>query len=180
MANAPSFGRKFLDIVATVAPTVATLLGGPLAGMAVAALSSAFGTSDTKAIEQAVVAGNPDALVKLKETENQTQVQLKQLDIDLEKLNVEDRGSARHLAEIRGFTPQIILSSLYTVGYFAILILFMMGYVRPPPQYAETMNLLLGVLTTAQVTIMAFWFGSSSGSQAKTQLLSEMRERNAT
>lgn len=168
-----NLGKKARDIIRTIAPTIGTLLGGPLGGLAGAVLASVFGTDNSTAIETAILSSNPDALAKLRQAEIEAQTELKRLDIDLARLEVEDRASARHMAEIRGFTPQVILSALYTIGYFGMFLLFLVGELAPQDQYRDAVLTLVGVLTTLQVAIANFWFGSSSGSQAKTQLLSK-------
>lgn len=53
---------------------------------------------------------------------------------------------------------QILLSVLYTVGYFAVLILFMLGYARIPVDYKEAFAGLLSILSAAQLAIIYFWF----------------------
>lgn len=64
-------------------------------------------------------------------------------------------------------TPRIIsyaqvgLSVLFLVGYFGVLILFVMGYIRTPPEWKEALIALLGVITGGIGTILAFWFSRS-------------------
>jgi hypothetical protein len=166
-------GPKAQAIVKTIAPTIGVLLGGPLGGLAGAILSSIFGTDDSNQIETAILASNPDALAKLKQAELEAQTEIKRLDIDLAKIEMEDRASARHLAEVRGFGPQVMISAVFMLGYFGALALFLLGEIGPPPGYENTIGVLVGVITTMMVAIGNFWFGSSSGSQAKTQLLSK-------
>lgn len=167
-----SFGKKAKEIIGTVAPTVGTILGGPLGGLAGAILASVFGTKDEKAIEQAIASGNPEALVKLREAENELQIKMREFDIDLERINMEDRTSARHLAETQGMAPQIILSTFFILGYFLALYFYMTGRTFINPDQKEVVNTLIGVITTMVVMIGNFWFGSSSGSIHKTSLLS--------
>jgi hypothetical protein len=53
---------------------------------------------------------------------------------------------------------QIALSILYTIGYFTVLILFMLGYARVPVDYKEAFAGLLSILSAAQLAIIYFWF----------------------
>jgi len=59
------------------------------------------------------------------------------------------------------------LAILVTVGFFGILVGMMMETFRT----SEALMLMLGSLGTAWTGIIAFYFGSSAGSQAKDDLL---------
>jgi hypothetical protein len=54
-----------------------------------------------------------------------------------------------------------------TVGFFGILFGLMFGQIEHAPQ----IDIMLGSLGTAWTGIIAFYFGSSAGSQAKDDLL---------
>lgn len=78
------------DVLKSVAPTIATALGGPLAGAAVSFLSSKLGV-DASVVEQTVAGMQPADLVKMKEldldfqkfmAENNIKLDLAQLDVD--------------------------------------------------------------------------------------------------
>ena len=56
---------------------------------------------------------------------------------------------------------QIGLSVLFLGGYFAVLCLFVLGYIRTPPEWKEALIALLGVITGSIGTIMSFWFQRS-------------------
>ena len=87
-----------LNLVRTVAPTIATAVGGPLAGMATRAISEALlGKPDGTEEELAQAAANatPEQLLALKKAEQDFAVRMRELDIDLERIANEDRNSAR-------------------------------------------------------------------------------------
>lgn len=56
---------------------------------------------------------------------------------------------------------QIILSALFIVGYFIVLVLFLTGYIRTPAEWKDQLGVLLGVITGSLTTIVAFWFSRS-------------------
>lgn len=58
---------------------------------------------------------------------------------------------------------QIGLSVLFLAGYFAVLVVFLMGYVKTPPEWKEALIALLGVITGSVLTIVGFWFSRSRG-----------------
>jgi hypothetical protein len=53
---------------------------------------------------------------------------------------------------------QLLLTVSFVGGYFAVVILFMLGTVHVPQGYQEVFTACLGVLTGGIVTIIAFWF----------------------
>jgi len=152
-----------------IAPTIATCLGGPLAGLAVEAVSKALGvsTDDAKELmDSGKMSAEQIAQVKVAEIDLQKQAQ--SLGLNFEQLAVEDRKSARDMqTTTQSFIPPL-LSILVTVGFFGIL-----GYLMVTP--ADTGNtplmIMLGSLGTAWTGIIAFYFGSSAGSQKKDQML---------
>jgi len=53
---------------------------------------------------------------------------------------------------------QIILSVVFLGGYFSILIVFLLGFVRTPADWKDALVALLGVLTAGVGVILSFWF----------------------
>lgn len=155
-----------------IAPTIATALGGPLAGMAVSAVSKAIGVEPEKVgdlISNNKLDAEQIAQIKIAEIELQRQAQ--ELGLNFEKLAVDDRKSAREMqAATRSWVPPLLAGSV-TVGFFAILGGMMFGKMSVADNTALTM--MLGSLGTAWTGIIAYYFGSSAGSQAKTELLSK-------
>ena len=142
---------KLLDLVRTVAPSIASAVGGPLAGMATKAISEALlGKPDGTEQEllQAVDRATPDQLLALKRAEQTFAVQMRELDIDLERIAVADRDSARNReVKTRDWTPKV-LAALITVGYFGALF-YMLRNGLPQHGGSEAMLVMLGTLGTA-------------------------------
>lgn len=155
--------------LAKVAPGIATALGGPLAGVAVSMATKGLGLvdGDEGALASAVASGDPNILVKLKEIERDFQIELKRMDISMRELEVQDRDSARTLAIKTTVTPQVVLSTVYTVGYFGMVYMLFTGQVEIPVEQADLAKSMIAIMTAAQLQIMNFWFGSSAGSKAK-------------
>jgi len=154
-----------------IAPTIATAMGGPLAGMAVSAISKAIGVEPEKVgdlISNNKLTAEQIAQVKIAEIELQKQAQ--ELGLNFEKLSVEDRKSAREMqAATRSIVPPA-LAAIVTVGFFGILVMMLLGKVD---SNNPAILMMLGSLGTAWTGIIAYYFGSSAGSQAKTDLLSK-------
>jgi len=159
-----------MDWLKQIAPTIATALGGPLAGMAVSAISKAIGVDEKDVgdlINNNKLTADQIAQVKLAEIELQKQAN--ELGLNFEALAVDDRKSAREMqATTRSIVPPLLAASV-TVGFFAILGGMMFGKMSVADNTALTM--MLGSLGTAWTGIIAYYFGSSAGSQAKTEML---------
>jgi hypothetical protein len=161
-----------MDWLKQVAPTIATALGGPLAGMAVSAISKAIGV-DEKDVGDLINNNklNADQIAQVKLAEIELQKQANELGLNFEALAVDDRKSAREMqATTRSIVPPLLAASV-TIGFFAILGGMMFGKMSVADNTALTM--MLGSLGTAWTGIIAYYFGSSAGSQAKTDLLSK-------
>lgn len=166
-----SFSKTVKGLLKTVAPTLATAIGGPVGGVAVKFLADKFVGGDTGKVEDFLLAANPEELQKLKIADMEFRQEMRKLDINLEEIASEDRASARDLAKSKGIWPQVTISIVYSAGYFGVMYAFIGGHLQVPPDHASMFNGLLGVLSAAQIQIMNFWFGSSAGSKAKTEAM---------
>ncbi len=160
-------------LIKSVAPTAATLLGGPLAGLAVKAIGDAIGVSDAtqEKIEEVLQSGQltGEQLAAIKLAENNLKLELKRLDINLEEIYAKDRDSARKLqAETKSWVPAV-LTVITVGGFFWLLIGAATGQFKLTG--SDVMMLLLGVLARETAGVYQFWFGSSSGSQRKTEMI---------
>jgi hypothetical protein len=171
--------EQLLNLVRTVAPSIASAVGGPLAGMATKAISEALlGKPDGSEEEllQAAAKASPEQLLALKKAENDFALQMRELDIDLERIASEDRDSARNREiKTKDWTPKILAGGI-TVGYFGVLF-YMLTHGLPTTGGSEAMLVMLGTLGTAFGGVMAYYFGSSAGSKEKTEALNRMAHK---
>ncbi len=152
-----------------IAPTIATCLGGPLAGLAVTALSKLFGVAPDQV--QSMINDNKlsaDQIAAVQQEEIRFKEQTQALGLNFEQLAVEDRKSARDMQTTTQSIIPPLLSILVTVGFFGILAYLM---VTPADTANTPLMIMLGSLGTAWTGIIAFYFGSSAGSRAKDQML---------
>jgi hypothetical protein len=157
-----------MDWLKTIAPTIATALGGPLAGLAIEAVSKAVGI-DPKDVQATISEGklSSDQIMLLKQAEIDMAARAQEMGLDFAKLNVEDRKSAREMqAETRSYIPAVLAITV-TVGFFGILV----GMMTETFKTSDALMLMLGSLGTAWTGIIAFYFGSSAGSQAKDEMI---------
>jgi hypothetical protein len=171
--------EPLLNLVRTVAPSIATAVGGPLAGMATRAISEALlGKPDGSEAElvEAAAKATPEQLLALKKAEQDFAVQMRELDVDLERIANEDRNSARDREiKTKDLTPRLLAGSI-TLGYFGVLF-FMLLNGLPTTGGSEAMLVMLGTLGTAWGGVVAYYFGSSAGSKEKTDAMNRMAHK---
>jgi hypothetical protein len=163
---------KFGPLLGQVAPSIATALGGPLAGMAVKTLSNVlFGHENgtDEEISNALQSASPDQLAALKKIDADFKARMKELDIDLERIAAGDRDSARQMqAATKDWTPKA-LAFFITFGFFGALIWVMVFGI--PKTGTEVLLMMLGSLSTSWTGVVQFYYGSSAGSKQKTDAL---------
>tara|TARA_R110000868_G_scaffold42836_2_gene144499 strand:+ start:1202 stop:1723 length:522 start_codon:yes stop_codon:yes gene_type:complete len=164
--------KQFGPLLGQLAPSIATALGGPLAGVAVKTLSNAlFGHEDgtEEQISEAMASATPDQLAAIKKIDADFKVQMKSLDIDLERIAAGDRDSARKMqSETKDWVPKV-LAVVITLGFFGILIWMLLKGM--PQTGTEALLMMLGALGTAWTGVVNFYYGSSAGSKAKNDIL---------
>lgn len=164
-------------LTATVAPWIATALGGPAAGMAVRAVAAALGVDakTTEDAQAAILGATPDQLLALKKADQDFAVQMQSLGFknqaDLEKIAADDRASARAMQLGHPSFVPAALSLAVVVGFFGELTAMMVWPDKSSD--SQVLNLMLGTLGAALVQVMNYWFGSTAGSMAKSQLLAQ-------
>lgn len=167
------WGGKLKSIVKAVAPTLGTALGGPAGGMAAKIISEKIlGKPDASEaeIEDFLLTASPEQMLELKKLDAAFAVDMKKLDIDVFRIESDDKKSARSMFSVN-IWPQISLTALFTVGYFVVLIVLLTGSVAIPVDSQPVVNVVIGVLTAGMSTVLAFWFGSSVGSKEKNQMI---------
>lgn len=154
--------KTFGPLVSSVAPTIATALGGPVAGMAVKALSNALlGHADGTEDEINAALANPtaDQLAALKKIDADFKVQMKSLDIDLERIAASDRDSARNYAIMtHDLTPRVL--AVIVVVAWGCVQWFMLHNIIPT-EMRELIARVLGTLDGALMLVLSYYFGSA-------------------
>jgi hypothetical protein len=179
----------------TIAPTLATMLGGPLAGAAVTALEGAFGLapgSGTDAITKVVQSGamTNETLAAVRAADQKHAELMGQQGIDLVKINADheaalastdaaDRTSARQTNASKDQTWWIAIAILGTfasimgVVLWGCWMLLQGGITIKDVSVVAAISGLVGsvvgyVAANAQ-TVVNFIFGGSLGSERKTR-----------
>jgi len=157
-----------MDWIKTIAPTIFSAIGGPLGGLAYEMVSKVLGVSQDdakKMLEDGKLSS--DQIAAVQQAEIALKAKAQELNLDFEQLAVQDRSSARTMQiATQSWIPPVLAIGI-TGGFFGILFGLMYGQVQHTPQ----IDIMLGSLGTAWTGVVAFYFGSSAGSQKKDELL---------
>ena len=161
------------DWIKTLAPMIGTALGGPLGGAAAAFIADKLGldSKDVKAVSEVLNSGklSPDQISAIKLAEIDFQKFLETNKIKVDEIAAADRNSARELLKTtRSYVPATLTFGI-TAGYFVVLIGMMLKAFEVAD--SQVMLIMLGQLGTAWGVTIAFWFGTTSGSKDKTDIL---------
>ena len=166
-------------IVGTVAPTIATALGGPLAGLAVKAIGGALGLGDGASegdIAAKLAGATPADLLALKKADQEFAIKMGEIGVDLERIAAGDRDSARTMQrETRSWAPAI-LASVVVAGFIAASVAVLGGWVEglKDPLIAALVGSVIGNITAATMLVLNFYFGTSASSRAKDETISSL------
>jgi hypothetical protein len=159
-----------MDWIKSIAPTIATALGGPLAGMAVEALSKSLGIDATE-VQNTINSGKltADQIASVQAAEIALKAKALELNLNFEQLAVQDRKSARDMQiSTQSMIPPIL--SVLVVVAWGLVQFFLLNHVIDPSM-RELIARVLGTLDGALMLVLSFYFGSSSGSQQKDEML---------
>ena len=161
---------KLKKALSTVAPTLGAALGGPLGGSAGRILSLILAEKESASEEEVLKAlENPshEIILKLKEADYN-------FTLEMERIAASDRQGAREretkMAETghRDYLPSI-LSVLIIAGFFCAIYLVM--NVHQEAEDRDILYMMLGILGTAFISIVNYYFGSSNSSTQKNKML---------
>lgn len=183
---------SFLGTVAggllkTVAPTIATAMGGPLAGMAVGWVAKkVLGQEDATLDDISkflTTANDPQALQKMKDAERDFAAHMKELDIDVFKLEVQDRASARDFGVKTkiGAWMQLGIGVFVVIGFFMTVAMVLSGSLNiEEANKAVLVGTVIGYVSAKADQVIAFLFGTTHGSSEKSEQLTKVLQASAT
>ncbi|QOR55299.1 MAG: hypothetical protein SHS37scaffold220_68 [Phage 67_12] len=173
---------NFKTAISSIAPTLATMLGGPLAGTAVTALESALGLdpgAGADGITKAVAAGmTPEQISQVRAADQAHAERLKQMDIDVVKMNddfeqaqektaADDRDSARKLQIANHSRVPAVLTAFLTTAFVGIILARMFGAFTAKDAADPLTNQMIGQLGMVWLASCTYWFGTTRSSAAK-------------
>ena len=159
-------------LLKNLAPGLATVVAGPLGGMAVKAIAEKLGVEDTVEAVASAIQADPQAAQKLAEIDIK-QFELHNANTDsARKMNAEiqESANASWLAKNTAYALDIgIVSATIFLAWFA----FMKGV---PDANKELVYMALGSLITMSGTILNFHRGSSQGSKDKGADIQKLKD----
>jgi len=160
-------------VIGTVAPTLATALGGPLAGMATKAITDCLGLDSNATDKDIMLAlSNPDVLIKIREIEKNFEIKMRELEVNLDSIAQKDRDSARvRQSAMRDWTPNI-LAFFIVCGYFGVQCYLLQHTI--PSEMRELIMRMLGILDMSLGMVLTYFFGSSSASRSKDETIKQL------
>jgi hypothetical protein len=170
---------NWIEILKTLAPTVASAALGPLGGLAVSAIGSALGMDapTQEKISKAFTTGQltPEALEKIRTLELDYQNQEKErgfkyaeLEFKQNELIGKDRDSARAMQIATHSRMPAILTILVTIGFFGVLTALL---TMPELKANEIVLVMVGQLSAVWGACVAFYVSTTYSSANKNQLL---------
>lgn len=166
-----------MDWLTKLAPTVASFLSGPLAGIAVHVLGDALGLKDItkKQVDDLVLKGQftGEQLTALRQAEMALIAKQEELGIRADELIHQDRANARAMFEATQTRIPGLLAILVTSGFFGILSFLL---VHGVPVNGEPLLIMLGALGSAWMNVIMYYFGSTASSRDKNQLLAGIKK----
>ena len=172
--------RKAFPYISAAAP-----LGGPLATMAAAAVGKALGNPKVAPGEDSIsnaianAFANPEQRAALLKAEQDFQLQMAELGYkdaeEIANIAQKDRDSARNREiQVRDLTPRILA--------FLVIVACGIGegwyFTHGAPSNAspELIGRILGTADAAVMLVLSYYFGSSAGSAAKTQIMAQQQK----
>jgi hypothetical protein len=167
-------GQKLKRLVGIVAPTIGTAALGPLGGVAGKFLQDALGV-DSEDAAVALLESDPEAIGKAKAADQAFRQHLADNEIELEKINAEDRASARARQIATKDNMPAVVFLVTSLGFFGTLgALFLWGL---PESGGEVILAMVGSLGAAWGASVAYFVGSSAGSSRKTDIMANSGPR---
>jgi hypothetical protein len=168
-------GVNWKGLLGGIAPVIAKALTGGAPAAAAAALGvvgkALLGHEAASADEvaAAIAGATPEQLEKLRAAENEFALKLVDMAVQIEKIEADDRSSARAMQiAAHSHTPDVI--SFLVIAMFAGEMVFA-HFFPVPPESRDAVSQIAGVLNISMGTVLGFWLGGSLGSRTTTAAL---------
>jgi len=172
------------SVAEKLAPMIATGIGGPLAGGAVAALEGVFGITSTPnqsvqsrvdAVANAIQTATPAQLSAMQTADQQYALDMAKAGFQnqeqLAAIAEQDTASARTMQATTKSMVPAVLTYFITVGFFGLLVI--MFFVNVPEANKAIVYSAVGTLGTAWIVCTHFWFGDTQASARKTEIIAQ-------
>lgn len=166
--------KKWKSILAEIAPLAGAALGTPLGGIGLKIIANKLGLkadAKEKDIRQAIENLTPEQATRLHEADADLEKHLATIEVDKERLLVEDRADARANNRKGDMGTPRNLTYIMAVGFFGNVVVLAAYGGKIDGSILAVLTTLMGALARDFGTVISYWFGSSRGSKAKTDAL---------
>lgn len=163
-------------LLGQVAPTLYKAVTGDVGGAVQEALK-AFGidSGSKDDLAAALKKMTPEQIAELKKADITYQQRLAELNVDLEKIFVDDRVSARNMyVQTRDWLVPSLAVLLIAGAFIITASLF---FVNIPDSNKDTLFMVLGIVIGYAGNVVTFYFGSSDSSQSKNKAIQNLSEK---
>ena len=165
--------KKWFQSVIKFAPTVATALGGPLAGAAANLLKGALGLpedANDAQLELAMAQATPADFLALKKAEQDFLALMREYDFKEDDLIYKDIADARAMRiATKDWTPAVLTA--ISLSFFFILSWSVLQDVEIVQQNESFVMFLFGCASGWVTQGISYFLGSSQGSARKTDMM---------
>lgn len=173
------------SVVENLAPTIASVIGGPLAGSGVSALEKLFGLTPAPSssasdrlndVAAAIAGATPQQLADMRHADQDYAVAMAQAGFKdtetLASLSVQDRVSARDMQVSTKSMMAPVIGSAIILGSLCAAGAILMGKVSYANTTEATMvGTVVGYLFSEAKAVLSFYFGSTSDTGQVNSLL---------
>jgi hypothetical protein len=165
--------QNTIPLLRPIAPTLARVLDSPFHALASKYIKNhlpdtllAEAADDEAQLQELLT--EPAGLQSLKTMDSQFAAEIKQLGLDIPRLDVRTENSTVLLTETSMVSPQFLLSLIFITAYFCIVMLMFfvessdqVNMVKGENSFMDELQILLGALTAGVGQVLSFWFGRS-------------------
>jgi len=157
-----------------VAPNIEAALTGYMPSYALKKLSSVLLKKDDateEEVEKAISEASPEQLAAIKAIDAKLKTDLGKLGVDLKNVSSSRTNLSKNLT-----TKDYVSSTMglgIMLGFFGVLVLLMVlpADTSLTGNKLQIINIMLGSLGTMAMGVVSYYFGSSSGSKEKNQIM---------
>jgi len=158
--------KKIGKLIGSHAPMLGSLVGGKGGEMVGSIIASTLGVDNTPEAIEAAIASDPNAALKLRELELQDGQRIRQMAMDVTRIELADKQDARK-RHAHNPMPMLICIALTVMVALAGYLLFTIDI---PADNEEIAYLLFGTLLAKWSDSIAYWVGTTRSSAEKTRM----------
>lgn len=159
-----------IDLLAKIAPNIAKGMAGGLGGAVKSVLRSSGididrDSEENQALYELVAKADPDTLERIKQADATFKTRMAELDIDLKRIEADDRRDAR--AMYRKTKDRLVPILAVIILVFSFTLVGSLFFLDFPPTNRDLINIFFGLIVGYAGNVVTFYFGSSDPNNKK-------------